>query len=158
MNKLIPSTLILIFLLQSSCSMVAKWFAEEPKVTLQNVTVHKLSFAGLETKLTAAIENPNSFALTMENLYFDVQVNDNKVGQGKFSQQFSVPAQDSRELTIPINFDGSATLSLVQEYLKNPADLNARVIGTITFSTPIGSYDVAFDEEKAIVNNKTKGQ
>ncbi|NRA64882.1 MAG: LEA type 2 family protein [Pseudobacteriovorax sp.] len=145
---------LILFSLHSSCTMITKMIAEEPKVSLQNVEISSISWNAIKTILVAEVENPNKFDLGLKNLVFDVSVDGVDVGDGSYGEAFSVPAGEKGTIKIPFNIDSKSALKIAQKFLSGGQNLTARVKGKMVFTTKIGDYEIDFDETKPLVNKK----
>lgn len=149
--------LLLVWALFSlgGCSMISKVIAEKPKLELKSIEVSKVSWTAIEMKIKVSITNPNSFAVGLRKLNYRVLLEEEEVGKGNYTEEFTVPAKEEKTLAIPFSLDGATTLKLAKNFLTGKSEqLKARILGLSEISTPVGSFEVAFDETKDIVSNK----
>lgn len=91
-------------------------------------------------KVTLNVNNPNTIAATLDSLDYDVFIEGTKVGSGVVSEDFSVPAGETKKLEMPISvpYTGLPTAAL-------QAILNRRMLmtlkGTGHIDTPLGKFD-----------------
>ena len=91
----------------SSCTMVVKFVAEEPKVELKSVGFTKLSLSEVKLNFEAEVENPNKFELGLDRMEYDVLLSESRIGSGTFTEGFKVAAESRGVLKVPFSLDSS---------------------------------------------------
>ncbi|SMF50103.1 LEA type 2 family protein [Pseudobacteriovorax antillogorgiicola] len=142
---------VLFCVFLSSCSMLAKFVAEQPKVELSSISFSHLSLSRVELAFEVLVENPNSFELGLNRVDYEVFVSEQKIGKGHYQEAFRVAAKSKASLRIPFTLDTQAAISVAKEYFQRGGKLEARVKGQSEFSTPVGTFNSPFEASKAIV-------
>ena len=117
--------------------------------------VQAISWTSLKLAVNVRVENPNNFTIGLQNLRYKVLIGDRKIGEGDYTDKFTLGAKASGVVSIPLKVDNQAALQVASAYLKGDVALKAHVIGTSDFSTPIGSFRIPIDETKVIVKSNS---
>lgn len=125
---------------------------QQPEVTLQSVQLGGLGLRGGTMLVHLRVVNPNRFALSANQLRYDLAVGDRNepgdtawvdVARGIYDRPFSVGARDSAVVQIPVEFTynglGGAATSILRS-----GTFDYRASGTVDVRTPLGVYDVPF--------------
>ncbi len=147
--------IIMLFMFSGSCSMVSKMVVEKPEIELESIELQKLSWSSVDLNISLKVTNPNSFAIGLANLKYQVFVSGKPVGKGHYAEAFNVPAKKKKSLSIPFSLDGTATLEVAKNYLIGSSqELKAHILGATEIMTPVGSFEIPIDETKVIVKSK----
>lgn len=102
--------LSLIALLQglslSSCAFLGQRMVEEPKVEIQGVSVRDMDRQGATAVFVVSVGNPNPFALKVDGLRYEVEIDGSALTSGRLEKSIEVDARKSAvvELPVPINY------------------------------------------------------
>ncbi|HET7275480.1 MAG TPA: LEA type 2 family protein [Longimicrobiaceae bacterium] len=125
---------------------------QEPQVDLEGVQLGGIGLRGGTLLVNLRIVNPNGFALSANQLTYDLAVADPDVpgdtawvefASGTYDQAFSVGARDTSRVQIPIEFSYSG-LGGAASSLLSAGTFDYRASGSVNVGTPLGSYDVPF--------------
>ncbi len=125
----------------------------KPEISLRDVHLAKLGLSRGTVELDLEVMNPNPFALHTEGVRYRIGVREagapeetpwQDLGEGTFTERFSVGARETRPVTIPVEFSYSALGSASWELLRAKS-LEYRVSGIIDARTPIGPREVPFE-------------
>lgn len=86
----------------TGCSFIGKKLIEKPKVQLQRVDVRDVGATGATVVFGVQVENPNSTALKVDSLRYDVEIGGKPFSSGRLPQGAEVPANGKVSLDIPV--------------------------------------------------------
>jgi len=123
---------------------------QQPDVELNDVRLGGLGVRGGTLLVDLTITNPNRFALNAQRLRYDLAVGGGAddagwvdFASGIWEESFSVPARDSAQVRIPVEFTyaglGSAGMRMLQT-----GTFDYRASGAVDVRTPVGTFDVPF--------------
>jgi LEA14-like dessication related protein len=123
---------------------------QQPQVTLQNVQLAGLGLRGGTLMVDLQVVNPNRFALTANELDYQVAIADAEAGDttwvdlasGTWSEGFTVGARATEQVQIPIEFSYSGLGGAAASVLR-AGTFNYLATGTIDVRTPIGTREVS---------------
>lgn len=140
---------ILSFGLASGC---AGSVFNQPEVTLQTVQVGGLGIRGGTLLVNVQVINPNRFALSAEELNYQLSVSDPDeptdttwidFASGTYDEAFSVGARDTALVQIPVEFSYAA-LGSAAGSIARAGTFTYRASGTVDVRTPLGTHQVPF--------------
>lgn len=156
-HLIIKSVFLFLLVGLTACSSLEKTVeAKKPKVTIEkviieNVTTKSLKEGELILSMKVRVDNPNSLALQVGEMHFDLMVNGQTLVTIKNpSTHFSVPAKSKKDIFLPViinlanltNTAGSLTKKKSIAYtIKGDVSFIVPVLGKITRSA---SYSGAF--------------
>jgi len=123
---------------------------QQPEVILDDISLGGLGVRGGTLLVDLTITNPNRFALNAQRLRYDLAVGGGAddadwidFASGTWDESFSVPARESAQVRIPVEFTyaglGSAGMRMLQR-----GAFDYRASGAVDVRTPVGSFDVPF--------------
>lgn len=124
----------------------------QPEVTLQTVQVGGLGIRGGTLLVHVQVINPNRFALSADELTYQLSVSDPEqrndttwidFATGTYDQEFSVGARDTAVVQIPVEFSYAA-LGAAAGSIARAGTFTYRATGTVDVRTPLGSRQVPF--------------
>ncbi len=142
------SALLLIGLLTACGSRLF----EQPQVNLQSVQLAGLGLRGGTLLVNLQITNPNSFALSANQLEYQLAIANSGAGNdttwldlanGLYAEPFSVGAGATESVQIPVEFTYSSLGGAASSVLR-AGTFNYRATGTVAVRTPLGTRDVPF--------------
>ncbi|WP_188981233.1 LEA type 2 family protein [Pseudomonas matsuisoli] len=101
----------------------SSWFRtdfEDPDVRLKDVEIVKARLLEQEMLLTFHIDNPNSIAIPVRGLEYDIQLNGVPLAKGESSTWFKVPAYGSKDFQVPINTNLWQHMKYIAKLLETP--------------------------------------
>lgn len=141
--------LLLVAALSSGCASAV---FNQPEVTLQTVQVGGLGIRGGTLLVHVQVINPNRFALSADELTYQLSVSDPEqrtdttwidFATGTYDQGFSVGARDTAVVQIPVEFSYAA-LGAAAGSIARAGTFTYRATGTVDVRTPLGSRQVPF--------------
>lgn len=128
----------------AGCAALGRQTYLEPDVTLKDVRIRGLGVTGGSMDVMLNVYNPNGFRLDATQLTYRVFVDTVHFADGVLDSRFTVQANDSTAVTIPVNFT-YAGIGQAGRQLLNTGVLDYRVAGEVRVGTPIGSFSVPYD-------------
>jgi LEA14-like dessication related protein len=115
---------------------------EPPEVSLAGLAFDQPGLFEQRLRLDVRLRNPNDFALDVERLLFDLEVNDKQLGKGWTTASFDVPAFGEAVVPVLLVVPTSDLIERVMELattqrldyrLKGEAKLSNATFGTVPF-------------------------
>lgn len=98
---------IIALLTLNGCSNTANYFSKlaaiAPKVSLDNVQMLKMGLSEQAYRLRLLIKNPNSFPLPIQNLNYQLFINDQSFAKGLSLKAVTIPALGEGYLETDVN-------------------------------------------------------
>ena len=122
--------------------------AEPPEVSLASLAFDQPGLFEQRLRLDVRLRNPNDFALDVERLLFDLEVNDQELGRGWTTESFEVPAFGDSIVPVTIVVPTSDLIERIMEMarnqrldyrLKGEAKLSNTIFGTVPFDQ-VGNF------------------
>ena len=133
-----------LMLTAAGCASVGKTVFKEPVVTLQNVQLKGIGLTGGSLDVLLNVYNPNKFTLDATRMTYRLMVDSIPFGTGVVESKFSVSANDSSVVRIPLDFSYSG-IGEAGRQLLNTGSVNYRVLGDVIVGTPLGNFTVPYD-------------
>jgi len=109
---------LLLFFALSGCQNTQAF--KEPQLRLLNIEVQELKLLEQKFILHLQVDNPNILPLAFRRLSYRLWLNGMELGSGQLEKRFSVPAEDSRLLQVPLNTNIWQHLKPLSDSLKKP--------------------------------------
>lgn len=129
----------------AACSLVGRQFIE-PVVTFKNARITGLGVTGGALEVELDIYNPNSYRLDGSRLTYTIMIDSVRFGDGEYNSRFQVDRGDTSTIVLPLRFD-YAGIGTAGRQLMNTGTVEYRVLGDITFGTPLGSMTRPYDQK-----------
>jgi LEA14-like dessication related protein len=155
-RALLGVTLTCVTLVTGACAAFGKSF-KEPVVTVKDVVITGLGVTGGSLDVVLYVYNPNSYKLDAVGMTYRVDVDSTQVGEGALEDRFVVQKGDSTTVRMPVRFT-YAGLGAAGRSLITSGQVNYRVRGDLTVSTPIGNYTRPYDRTGRFSSVAGKGQ
>ncbi|MFZ5471628.1 MAG: LEA type 2 family protein [Myxococcota bacterium] len=145
------SLLLLTFavLASSGCAALSKFFAsafQKPTLRFHSAQLADVALSGLTLQLTYALDNPNSFGLSLAEVDYALFVDGKQVVAGQPPNGLQIPARGSARLVFPANIKFADIAPVVQTFLtKDYATYRAQ--GHVGINTPIGILKFPLERE-----------
>ncbi len=120
-----------------------------PKLKVGDVNVQSLSFSGAKINLQLLFDNPNGFGMKVNNLMYDLEVNEDPWASGTALQNVQIAPNGITELEIPLTLSLNKIGMSAYQILTGSKKANYRVKGTIDFNVLhnlLGNTQLRFDE------------
>lgn len=134
----------------SGCSTLSRLVFEKPHAELSSVKVSKLSLNELDIELALILENPNSFALTIESLEYSLAAMGAELGQGKMGDKVVIEGGSVRTLRVPFRLSPIKAMQLAAMMVDKPSALNVKMTGSAKLSYLMGTFHFDFSEERSV--------
>jgi LEA14-like dessication related protein len=125
----------------ANCSSMSK-LIKEPKVTLANLRLENPNSTGATLVFGVQVENPNSVALSVDEVIYDLEVAGKSLTSGKLSDGAKVAANETKIIDVPITVKYSDLFSSVMQLLKTSATPYH-----IKGSAKMGLFNLPFDKQ-----------
>ena len=119
-----------------------------PNIKIKDVKINKLSFTTADLVAQVEVNNPNDFNLALKSFNYQLDINQNKWGQGEITESSNIPKKGKGVIEIPVKLDllsiGTAAAALLQ---KN-STLEYQLTGNATLDTGLEmlkGYDLPVD-------------
>lgn len=122
MSRVKKSTLVFLAIIVSACSNMQGLMRDnlkEPEISYQNVAIGELSRDKIELKPTFNITNVNSYPLPVDKLKYELSFNQKTMVKGETDQIGSLPAKQSKEVTLGLDLTKDSLLSVKDILLKD---------------------------------------
>lgn len=108
-----------------------------PEIRIKDVQIKNLSFTEAELVAQVEIDNPNAFDLGFSDFNYQLNMNQQKWGQGSISENNSVPKNSKGTIDIPVKLNLVSMGQTVYKTLLNKQPLEYQLKGGITLDTGI---------------------
>ena len=114
--------LLLPLLLVTGCSTMGLDDFDEPEVEL--VGLEPLPSQGMEARFLVRLRivNPNSTALDIDGMAYEVYLRDSRILSGVSNQPLAIPAFSEETAELEVAAGMFASLSLLRDFMTNPPD------------------------------------
>lgn len=129
----------------AACSMMQRDFVE-PIVTFKNARITGFGVTGGALEVELDIYNPNSYRLDGSRLTYTIMIDSVRFGDGEYTSKFQVDNGDTSTIVLPLSFT-YAGIGNAGRQLMNTGQVEYRVLGDITFSTPLGNMTRPYDQK-----------
>jgi LEA14-like dessication related protein len=118
----------------------------KPTVQFNKLRTDSISFDGIEATLIFDVDNPNPVQLALASLDYALDIEGQSVLSGEQAEGFTLPAQDSAKLRVPLalSFDD---ISGLLDATKGRDELGFSVSGDMGFDTPVGAIKLPYSAE-----------
>lgn len=104
MRKMLAPVLIILCLL-SGCATLTRQLIEKPTVNFDHLTIQDVTLTGQTLVFCFKVQNPNRWALTIENLDYGLQVAGHDLGFGRLSKPLVIAGGGSGMLELGLRLD-----------------------------------------------------
>lgn len=116
-----------------------------PQVSLRDARLNRLALNGLTVDVFLDVENPNQFALPLEQVDWSLRLFDTHVGAGTSRMDKTLPAQQTTRVRMPITVQFRQTASVARRIVDSRS-IPWSLDGTATFRAPTGPIALDFDD------------
>lgn len=118
----LPLLLLLPLLLVTGCSTMGLDDFDEPEVEL--VGLEPLPSQGMEARFLVRLRivNPNSTALDIDGMAYEVYLRDSRILSGVSNQALAIPAFSEETAELEVAAGMLASLALLRDFMTNPPD------------------------------------
>jgi len=131
--------------IMAACSLVGREFLE-PVVSFRSARITGIGVTGGALEVELDIYNPNSYRLDGSRLTYTIMLDSVRFGDGEYNSKFQVDKGDTSTIVLPLRFD-YAGIGTAGRQLINTGTVDYRVLGDITFGTPLGNMTRPYDQK-----------
>ncbi len=118
---------------------------DPPKAKLKSVKLSTCDFGGCELKFEVDIENPNSSDLKIDEVSYQVDLNEKPFTKGIVDNPPELKAKQNTLVLIPLRFEYSKFISSLGEFIKN------RTINySLTGNVKVGFFNIPFAKKDTV--------
>lgn len=103
--RIVVGLLVAILLVSiSQCTTIGEKLVEKPHVELKQVSVSEVNTSGATLGFFIEVENPNPFALKVDSLRYEIEIEAKPLGRGELAQPAEVAAKGKTtvEIKLPV--------------------------------------------------------
>ncbi len=137
---------------------------QEPKVTLKTVSIKdvediNLLFISIPKSVILSVvldvENPNFLGATVNNVNYQLYLNNIPVGEGSLPYSVYIPANGRTDVTTEVKISIASSIQTLLSILQQ-GSVTAKVVGNVYIQVPIiGTITVPFSEERVVFGSGT---
>ena len=118
--------------LLGGCAGLERLRPEPPNVTLAGLRALELGLFEQRFEVSLRLSNPNGFALPIQGLRYQLELNEAEFARGVSGESVSIPAYGEEVLRLQLVTDLSSTLQQIRRWQQNPPDdLSYRLTGSV---------------------------
>ena len=118
--------------LMAGCAGLERLRPEPPNVTLAGLRALELGLFEQRFEVSLRLSNPNGFALPIQGLRYQLELNEAEFARGVSGESVSIPAYGDEVLRLQVVTDISSTLQQISRWRQNPPDdLSYRLSGSV---------------------------
>lgn len=106
-----------------------------PQIQVKGVKINKLSFTSAELLTQVEVNNPNAFSLAMSNLNYQLNVNNQRWGEGNITKTSNIPEKGKGVIDIPVKLDLLKVGQSAYKVLLNKSAIEYELTGNATVDT-----------------------
>jgi LEA14-like dessication related protein len=109
--------LLSTLLLLQACSSVPG-VIEQPKVSVQNISLQDISLTQGTALVTLNVSNPNGFPIPLQGIEYGLMLNGRQVASGDQAQSVNIGAHQEVPVTVPVKLNFAELLQLAPEAIR----------------------------------------
>lgn len=141
--KLVASLCVLAL---SGCSMFMHSI-EEPKATVEHVSIASAGFTGVAGKLDLDIMNPNAFGVPLSGIDWTLSVDGARAITGRTELSQTIPARGHAPVSTSLAIDARDAFAVGGAIANNVGAHTYRLAATLHFSSGFSKVDVAIAQD-----------
>jgi LEA14-like dessication related protein len=118
MLKRIPLLFSTALLLQACVSGVPG-IIEQPKISIQNISLQDISLTQGTAIVTLNVANPNAFPIPLQGIQYGLSLNGRQVASGDQVQNMNIGARQEVPINIPVKLDFAELIRLAPEAMRS---------------------------------------
>ncbi len=122
--------IIIMTLLAISLTACAGILPDPPEVQLSGLEISDVSLSHANFLATLKLFNPNSVRIDVERIRFTLFLNEIHVARSQTAKNFSIPAEDSRDVTVRLSSSFFDLFQLTRS-LQNQQEVTFRIAGEV---------------------------
>ena len=119
-----------------------------PVIKIKGVKIKNRSFTSVELVAQVEVNNPNDFDLALKNFNYQLNINQQKWGQGEIAKSSNIPKKGKGIIDIPLKLDLFSIGNAASALLKSKSPLEYQLTGNATLDTGLEllkGYGLPFD-------------
>ena len=112
------STLLSSTLLLQACASGVPGVIEQPKISIENISLQDISLTQGTALVTLNVANPNAFPIPLQGIQYGLSLNGHPVASGDQNQGMSIGARQEMPINIPVKLDFMQLMQLAPEAMK----------------------------------------
>ncbi|MEH6452121.1 MAG: LEA type 2 family protein [Psychromonas sp.] len=150
-----PLLAISMLLIISACSSLKDQlsnYVKEPDVTYKSIAMGEVSMDLIQLKPTFTIDNKNDFSIPIDTMDYTLSLNEKTMLTGENVEVGTLPANDTKDVTLSIDLT-KETLSSLQQLLFKEKKIDYQVKGSVKamgLSIPFEKSDTIYVPEVTI--------
>ncbi len=119
-----------------------------PVVSIKYLKMNKLSFTGADFSLAIGINNPNSFGFNINDLTYNLIVNETSWAEGQTSEGMNIQAKKNNTLLVPFTLNLLQIGSTLYQEINEGENFDYQLIGQANLSSSmeiLGKIKLPFD-------------
>lgn len=124
-----------------------------PKLSVESLQLNNLSLTGADLQLNLNLSNPNALTFILENIDYQLAINDRSWLNGESKKSLQVAANDRSRLSIPISLNFLQIGQSAYQILKNDQPVNYHFKGSFDLASSmplLGKVTLPFDRSGQI--------
>lgn len=105
-------------LLLQACASGVPGVIEQPKISIQNISLQEISLTQGTALVTLNVANPNAFPIPLKGIQYGLSLNGHPVASGDQAQDMSIGARQEMPINIPVKLDFMQLVQLAPEALR----------------------------------------
>jgi LEA14-like dessication related protein len=142
------SLILLTFIFLSSCAYLSGK-VQNPIVNLKKVDVQDLSFDKANLVFNFAIENPNKMALNIDQVTYNLELNEKPFAQGVFDEKINLKPESSTSVALPVKIKYTDFMHSVSDYLQDK-NIHYKLGGSVK----MGALSIPFNNKGIVEIDK----
>jgi LEA14-like dessication related protein len=129
---------------QAGCALLKSLISgtfQKPVMTFKRADITSVSFSGVALALVMDAQNPNTFALDLGRIDYQLDLEGRRFATGQANNPVRVPARGTGEVTIPVEFRFADLAAGVQS-LFTKDEVPYKVSATLGFNSPVGQIPI----------------
>lgn len=143
-----PGFLVTVILCTWSCALFQTFRYKNPKVTVTGLEIRQFHILKMELAVNLALENPNSFPLSISNISYLIRYKGQDLANGS-KELVEIMATSVSNVTLPFSIKLANTTQLIQALLKQgKTTVDLEISGLV--ATPIGHFPLSHKKPQEI--------
>ncbi len=144
MRRLMLGAAVAAVAVVAGCSALGKQAFQQPIVHLQDVRLNGVGLTGGNLDVKLSVYNPNGFRMDATRMTYNLVIGENvPLATGTVDSRFTVNANDSSVVTVPVSFTYSG-IGAAGRQLMNTGGVDYHVNGDVTVGTVVGNFTVPY--------------
>ena len=106
-----------------------------PDIKIKGVKIKNRSFTSVELVAQVEVNNPNDFDMALKNFNYQLNINQQKWGQGEITKSSNIPKKGKGIIDIPLKLDLFSIGNAASALLKSKSPLEYQLTGNATLDT-----------------------